>query len=219
MVRATFLVIAMIVGLFAAPAAEAKRVAFVVGINTYDFLSPNQQLVKAINDARAVARAFRDTGFEVVLAEDTSRAVFLRAWQSFLNKVEPGDVTAIYFSGHGIEINGSHYLLVRDVPQAAEGEEVLKNSGMRLQSMIERLKEQRTQVSIYIIDACRNNPYATPSGRRSLATRGARPEDPPKGSLIMMSAGAGQESLDTLSPTDTNPNSIYTRVLLPLLRE
>src|SRR5262249_36979707 len=68
-------------------------------------------------------------------------------------------------------------------------------------------------------EVCRNKPYATRSGRRSLATGGARPEDPPKGSLIMMSAGAGQESLDTLSPTDTNPNSIYTRVLLPLLRE
>jgi formylglycine-generating enzyme required for sulfatase activity/uncharacterized caspase-like protein len=219
MVRATFLILTVISALFAAPAADAKRVAFVVGINTYDFLPPNQQLVKAVNDARAVARAFKDVGFDVVLAEDTSRAAFLRAWQAFLNKVEPGDVTAIYFSGHGIEINGSHYLLVRDVPQAAEGEEVLKNSGMRLQSMIDRLKEQRTQVSIYIVDACRNNPYDAKTGRRSLSTRGARPEEPPKGTLIMMSAGAGQESLDTLSPTDANPNSIYTRVLLPLLRE
>ena len=205
--------------MFAAPAADAKRIAFVVGINAYDSLPATQQLAKAVNDARAVARAFKDVGFEVVLAEDTSRAAFLRAWQAFLNKVEPGDVTALYFSGHGIEINGSHYLLVRDVPQAAEGEEVLKNSGMRLQSMIDRLKEQRAQLSIYIVDACRNNPYAAPGGKRSLGTRGARPEEPPKGTLIMMSAGAGQELLDTLSPTDPNPNSIYTRLLLPLLRE
>jgi formylglycine-generating enzyme required for sulfatase activity len=37
--------------------------------------------------------------------------------------------------------------------------------------------------------------------------------------MIMMSAGAGQEALDSLSATDSNPNSVYTRTLLPLLKE
>src|SRR5262245_61589267 len=87
--------------LLAAPAAaEAKRVALVVGIDAYDNLLPTQQLAKAGNDARAVAATFRDVGFQVILAEDTGRTAFLRAWQRFLNTVEPGDVTALYFSGH-----------------------------------------------------------------------------------------------------------------------
>ena len=34
-----------------------------------------------------------------------------------------------------------------------------------------------------------------------------------------MSAGTGQGALDALSPTDNNPNSVYTRTLLPLLKE
>ena len=129
-------------------------------------------------------------------------------------------MTALYFSGHGVEINGSNYLLVRDIPQAADGEEVLKNSGIRLQSLMDRLKEQRAQVSIFIVDACRDSPYAAQGGKRGIVSpRGLKVEEPPKGTMIMLSAGAGQEALDSLSPTDPNPNSIYTRTLLPLLKE
>jgi uncharacterized caspase-like protein len=218
--RAALFIFTAFLALAAAHAAEAKRVALVVGINTYDNLASNQQLQKARNDARAVAATFKDTGFQVILAEDTGRTAFLRAWQRFLDSVAPGDVTALYFSGHGVEINGSNYLLVRDIPEAADGEEVLKNSGVRLQALMERLKEQRPQVSIFIIDACRDSPYASKGGKRGLVSpRGLRPEEPPKGTLIMMSAGAGQEALDSLSPTDPDPNSVYTRTLLPLLKE
>jgi formylglycine-generating enzyme required for sulfatase activity/uncharacterized caspase-like protein len=219
--RAAFVTFAAFLALAAPSTAEAKRVALVVGINIYDNLAPGQQLQKARNDARAVAATFKETGFQVILAEDAGRVAFLRAWQRFLDTVAPGDVTALYFSGHGVEINGSNYLLVRDIPEVADGEEVLKNSGVRLQALMERLKEQKPQVSIFIIDACRNSPYANQGGKRGVvaSARGLRPEEPPKGTLIMMSAGAGQEALDSLSPTDTNPNSVYTRTLLPLLRE
>jgi formylglycine-generating enzyme required for sulfatase activity/uncharacterized caspase-like protein len=220
MLRATVLVCAAFWALAAPTVAEAKRVAFVVGINVYDNLTPNQQLLKAVNDSKAIASVLKDIGFQVIAAENTTRPNFLRAWQRFLDTVAPGDVTALYFSGHGVEINGSNYLLVRDTPLAADGEEVLKNSALRLQALMDRLKEQRAQVSIFIIDACRDNPYADPRGKRGLnAARGLRPEEPPKGTMIMLSAGAGQEALDALSADDPNPNSVYTRTLLPLLKE
>jgi formylglycine-generating enzyme required for sulfatase activity len=219
MIRAAVFVCAAFWAL--APAvAEAKRVAFVVGINVYDNFGPDLQLSKAVNDSKAVAGVLRDDGFQVIAVENTTRPNFLRAWQRFLDTVAPGDMTALYFSGHGVEINGSNYLVVRDAPIAADGEEVLKNSALRLQALIERLKEQRAQVSIFIIDACRDNPYADPRGKRGLnVARGLRPEEPPKGTMIMLSAGAGQEALDALSANDPNPNSVYTRTLLPLLKE
>ena len=123
--RAIIVSFAAFLALAAPGVAEAKRVALVVGINIYDNLAPNQQLQKARNDARSVAATFKDIGFQVIQAEDTGRTAFLRAWQKFLDTVVPGDVTALYFSGHGVEINGSNYLLVRDIPQAADGEEAV----------------------------------------------------------------------------------------------
>src|SRR5271155_4047800 len=73
MFRATVLVCAAFWALAASTAAEAKRVAFVVGINVYDNLTPNQQLLKAVNDSKAVAAVLKDIGFQVIAAENTTR--------------------------------------------------------------------------------------------------------------------------------------------------
>ena len=200
--------------------AEAKRIALVVGINAYDNLKSDQQLRKAVNDSRAIADTLKDVGFQVITAEDATRTNFLRAWQRFLDTVKPGDITTIFYAGHGIELNGANFLLPRDVPRPDDGEEVMRGSAIRVASLMERLGEQNPQVAIWIIDACRDNPYAAGRGTRSIgSTRGLKREEPPKGTLVMMSAGTGQSALDALSPGDNNPNSVYTRTLLPLLKE
>ncbi|MEA2919916.1 MAG: hypothetical protein QOJ15_11997, partial [Bradyrhizobium sp.] len=216
------LLIAVLIGLAAVSAApaEAKRVALVVGINTYDNLKPDQQLRKAVNDARAIGATLKDVGFQVIVAEDTTRSAFLRTWQRFLDTVEPGDSTIVYFAGHGIELNGVNFVLTRDIPRPDDGEEVMRGSAIPVSSLMDRLRDQNPQVSVWIIDACRDSPYAGPGVKRSVgATRGLKREDPPKGTLLMMSAGYGQAALDSLSPADNDPNSVYTRTLLPLLKE
>jgi formylglycine-generating enzyme required for sulfatase activity len=95
----------------------------------------------------------------------------------------------------------------------------MRESAIRVAALMERLGESAPQVAIWIIDACRDNPYAGRGTRSVGSTRGLKREEPPRGSLVMMSAGTGQSALDALSPADNNPNSIYTRTLLPLLRE
>jgi formylglycine-generating enzyme required for sulfatase activity len=218
--RALLLVIVLFLLAAGGGHADAKRVALVVGINAYDNLKSDQQLRKAVNDARAISDTLKDVGFQVIIAEDATRTAFLRAWQRFLDTVKPGDVTTIFFAGHGIELNGANFLLPRDVPRPDDGEEVMRGSAIRVASLMERLGEQNPQVAIWIIDACRDNPYAGGRGTRSIgSTRGLKREEPPKGTLVMMSAGTGQSALDALSPNDNNPNSVYTRTLLPLLKE
>jgi hypothetical protein len=59
----------------AAPALAQRKVAFVVGIDKYDNLGSQQQLQRAVNDARSVGTAFASLGFEVVRAEYVSRTV------------------------------------------------------------------------------------------------------------------------------------------------
>ena len=214
--------IAVVIGMAALSAnpAEAKRVALVVGINAYDNLKSDQQLRKAVNDARAISAALKDVGFQVVQAEDATRNEFLRSWQRFLDSVEPGDVATIFYAGHGIELNGVNFLLPRDVPRPDDGEELMRGSAIRVGSLMERLREQNPQVAVWIIDACRDSPYAGPGMTRSVgSTRGLKREEPPKGTLVMMSAGTGQGALDALSGSDANPNSVYTRTLLPLLKQ
>jgi hypothetical protein len=73
--------------IFAIPqVTQAKRVALVVGINRYDNLPHERQLVKAVNDARAMEGALKAVGFDVIKAEDVGRSAFNQAWQQLLNK-------------------------------------------------------------------------------------------------------------------------------------
>ena len=84
--------------------ARAKRIALVVSINRYDNLPRKRQLVKAVNDARAMEGALKAVDFDVIKAEDAGRSAFNQAWQQLLTKVQPGDGVALFFSDHGVEI-------------------------------------------------------------------------------------------------------------------
>jgi Caspase domain len=199
--------------------AAAKRIALVVGIDQYDNLSSAQQLKKAVGDAHAVGDAFRSLGYDVQQADNVSRLDFLRQWQHFLNRIEPGDEAALFFAGHGVEISGLNYLLPADVPRVNSGEEeLLKASGLSLSGFLDQARERKPQMMLYVVDACRDNPFVSSTGRSIGGTRGLTLVEPPSGTFVMFSAGAGETALDRLSDDDPNPNSVYTRVLLPRLK-
>ena len=209
-----------LLALGASPAAHAaKRVAFVVGIDAYDNLTEQQQLKKAVNDARAIGEALAGLGYDVQKADNVGRTDFLRQWQLFLNRLEPGDDAAVFFAGHGVEIDGQNFLLPRDVPRVASGEEeVLKGSGLSLSALLDQVRDRHPQIGLYILDACRDNPFVDGKGRGIGGTRGLARVEPPSGTFIMFSAGAKESALDRLSDNDPNPNSVYTRTLLPRLK-
>jgi hypothetical protein len=133
--------------------------------------------------------------------------------------VQPGDVAALYFAGHGVEIQNTNYILTSDIPEVADGADVMKSSAIEVSALLDRLKEQQPQVVLAIIDACRDNPFAKRGTRGVGSGAGLGATDPPKGMLQMMSAGKGETALDALSESDTNPNSVYTRLLIPLLKQ
>jgi uncharacterized caspase-like protein len=202
------------------PALAAKRVAFVVGIDNYDNLPAQQQLKKGVNDARAVGEALKTLGYDVLEADNVTRLDFVRQWQTFLNRIDPGDEAAFFFAGHGVEIGGLNFLLPRDVPQVASGEEqVLKSQGLSLSDFLDQVRERKPQVSLYVVDACRDNPFTDANGRGIGGTRGLARVEPPSGTFVMFSAGAGETALDRLSENDRDPNSVFTRTLLPRLKQ
>jgi hypothetical protein len=152
-------------------------------------------------------------------ADNVARLDFLRQWQHFLNRIAPGDEAAFFFAGHGVEIGGLNFLLPADVPRVASGEEeVLKASALSLSSFLEQARERKPQMALYVIDACRDNPFTNSGGRSIGGTRGLTLVGPPAGTFVMFSAGAGETALDRLSDSDVNPNSVYTRTLLPRLK-
>lgn len=209
-------------GLVVAPAAMAEKRALVIGIDRYDHLAPQHQLQRAVNDARAVSAELGLLGYDVMLSENPTRPQFNEIWQSFLDRIARGDQVAFFFAGHGVEIDSQNFLLPRDIPMVRAGrQEQLRREALNLSEFLLDLRSKKPQVSLFILDACRDSPFGVAEGRSlSSSSSGlAGIKDPPEGTFIMYSAGAGETALDRLPDEDpTIPNSIYTRRLLPLLR-
>lgn len=202
----------------APPALAEKRVAIVIGIDRYENLESHKQLRNAVNDARAAARAFEQLGFQVTKLENVGRLEIARVWGRFLGRIDAGDIAAFHFSGHGIESAGSNYLMPSDVPKVGvDEEELLKSETLSLSKVLDDLRLRKPRVSLLIVDACRNNPMTDGRVRNIGSARGLARIEPPRGTFVMYSAGAGQLALDRISESDANPNSVYMRVLLPLL--
>ena len=60
-------------GTAAVPAQAEKRVALVLGNDQYPNLPADQQLRKAVNDARAIGLTLGRLGFEVISGENLGR--------------------------------------------------------------------------------------------------------------------------------------------------
>lgn len=215
--RRVFLACLAVSLLWTASAFAQTRHAFVVGIDTYDYVG---SLAKARNDARAVAGALEEAGFRTQLVIDADETALLTELTRFSSQLDPGDEVVFYFAGHGVEINGRNYLLPADVPSVAPGQELVVTRGaLPVSSVIDQFNARGVRLSLLILDACRDNPFET-LGTRSLGRSvGLGREEAPEGTFVMFSAGAGQQALDRLSTDDPNPNSVFTRVLLPRLTE
>ncbi len=195
---------AVLMGL-AAPAAAAKRIALVVGNDAYENLTP---LGKAVNDLRAVAKALEEIGFTVISGENSTRRDMNKRMSELDASVAPGDTVFFFFAGHGVAIGAENYLLPTDIPKPREGEEgLVKDEAHSVDSIIARIRNRGAAVSMVVLDACRDNPFAA-SGTRNLgAQRGLARIDTPDGVFVLYSAGIGQTALDALA----RPTRIRTR--------
>jgi hypothetical protein len=186
---------------------SGRRLALVIGNRDYTW----KPLVNPTNDARAVAAALSDVGFSnanIKLVLDAPRESLRRSVREFVEAVRAGDLVLVYYSGHGVEIKGTNYLLPTDLPlHATEG--YVEDEAVSAQRVLDNLHDQGARVRILILDACRDNPLpATKSEAGGLAPMEG------KGSLIVFAT----EARHTASDSPTSPNSVFTQYLLQGLK-
>jgi Caspase domain len=215
--RRTFFATLILLTAFACPAEAARKLALVIGINNYKEVP---KLEKAVGDAEAIGQALAGLGFEVSTALDVDRRGLNLALSKLYASIEPGDTVLVQYSGHGVQIESDNYLLPADVPAPEDGNaDLLKSESLRLNTLVDTLTAKGAAATILIIDACRDNPFAT-TGKRSIGgTRGLANIATEKGTFIMYSAGVGQSALDNLGESDAVKTSVYTRVLVTRLSQ
>jgi hypothetical protein len=213
-----FLVVMLGSSLFHTTAFAAKK-AFVVGINDYENVP---KLTHSVSDANKISQQLSAFGYDTITLSEpaqVTRTAFLKAWQKLLNGLREGDDVVFFYSGHGVEVQGANYMVPIDTPNADDlgGEESLKQLLISFPSLLGDLNKKPLNGVIWILDACRDNPFT--SGGKSLGgTAGLVNMEGPAGTFIFYSAGYGQTALDHLvTDPPTEQNSVYTRTLLKLL--
>ena len=201
-----------------APADAQRRVALVIGNDRYANLPAHEQLRKAVNDARAVGGALWQIGFEVISGENLGRRALLARLDEVALRLATGDTVFFFFSGHGVAVDGANYILPADVPAMGSGQIAsLTGAAIREEDIVTRLRRSGARVAVMVLDACRNNPFASSGTKGIVGEKGLAPHEPPSGVFTFYAASRGEAALDQLYDGDRNQNSIFTRVLVTAL--
>jgi uncharacterized caspase-like protein len=190
------------------PAWAMKRVALVVGNSNYKNAG---QLPNPANDAAALAATLKGAGFDVVDSRlDLGAADMRRALRDFADQARDSDVAVIYYAGHGIEIDGTNYLIPTDA--TLERDTDIYDEAFSLDRVLLAIEPARL-LRLVIVDACRNNPFAETMKRtvssRTVSRGLARVEPTTSNTLVAFAAKAGLTALD-----GNSKNSPYAEALV-----
>jgi uncharacterized caspase-like protein len=195
-----------------ARAEELRKVALVIGNSAYEHAGV---LANPRNDAGAMAETFRRIGFEVVETRlDVGKIAFLDALQAFTRESRRSDVAVVYYAGHGIELDGQNFLIPTDATLATDDDVEFEAVPLGL---VLRAVEQARRLRLVILDACRNNPFASRMVRRAGARavgRGLAGVEPVGDMLVAYAARDGEVASD-----GDSEHSPYAEALLKLLPE
>jgi tetratricopeptide (TPR) repeat protein len=177
------------------PAGTAsRRIALIVGNGAYKNV---HALENPSRDARLIAGALRDIGFQTVtLANDLTRDKFFEALHAFAGEAEKADWAVVYYAGHGLEIGGVNYLVPVDARLAADRDAEIE--AVALEQVIAAVGGAR-KVRLVMLDACRDNPFA-PTMQRTMALKlvdkGLSNIEPEAGFMVVYAAKHGETALD-----------------------
>jgi uncharacterized caspase-like protein len=189
-----------------------KRVALVIGNSAYQKVA---RLPNPANDAAAVAAMFKAAGFETVESKLNLPANDLRkALREFGARSRDADVAVVYYAGHGIELDGTNYLIPVDATLETDADVLDETVPLdRVLFAVEPAKQLR----LVILDACRDNPFAR-TMKRTIAARSvgrglAKVEPTSPNTMIAFAAKAGSTASD--GDSSNSPFAAALVVYLP----
>lgn len=191
----------VVVTVVAGSAQPQPRHALVIGNETYSVGS----LRNPVNDARSIAASLLQSGFQTTLLEDVSSDDFEAALDGFLEGVPAGAIGLFYYAGHAVQRDGRNYLLPVDI-EAGPADQIIGKS-IEAVGIIERFHDSGVDFGIFILDACRDNPFT--DEQTELGRGLASMESDAGETLIGFATQAGQVAYD-----GTGPNSPYTGALV-----
>jgi hypothetical protein len=189
----------------------AERRALLIGVPHCDDVTFDDMGAVVQSDVRAMRDALAPSGFDVVECgiDDAHGGAspnrINKAIKTASADVPEGGVLLIYFSGHGVTIDGQDYLVPSDAYRTDDG--LVADSLVPL-IPASSIAACRARVVIFFVDACRNDPTeARPAGKLG----GQLPFTAGGDVVLVMGCGPGQVCHHTES------GSVFTQALAQVL--
>jgi uncharacterized caspase-like protein len=192
------------------PADGERRIALVIGNGAYRNVPA---LTNPAHDAELMADTLVERGFQLVGGKaliDADKPAMEQAIRDFGQALKGGAVGLFYYSGHGIQMKGTNYLI--PVSANVVHDTDVKYELVDIGFVLEEMADADNRLNIIVLDACRNNPFAA-SGTRAIAS-GLGQMMAPAGTVI----GYATQP-DSVAADGTGANSPYTAALVATIRE
>ncbi|WP_068317013.1 caspase family protein [Aliiruegeria sabulilitoris] len=203
-------VLAITIFLVATSLASAEgRYALLIGNADYATV---EDLKNTKNDARDLGLVFSKLGYDVTVLYDLSRAEMVQTLGEFRRRTHGADHAIIYYAGHGVEIDRENFLIPVDAVLKTDLD--IKYETVPLE-LLSDSTAGASDLSLVILDACRNNPFIAAMTRswstRSLG-RGLAEVEPTAHSLVAFAAREG-----TVAQDGVGRNGPYAKALMEVL--
>ena len=113
-------------------------------------------------------------------------------------------VGMLYYAGHGVQLDWHNYMVPVDARLASAADVVAQT--VDVGAVIDVFKSAGNRINIVVLDACRDNPFATTSSGKGLAQM-----DAPPGTLLAYATAPGNVAEDGDA---TSGNGLYTQYLV-----
>lgn len=189
------IVLFIAISLFPSIVHADQKVALLIGNAIYSDTSAT--LRNPLNDVAILRDVLERADFKVDAIENADRSKLTRALASFAQIASEADIALIYYSGHGIEINGENYLVPVDATLASELD--IEYETVAVKKLFDALSGTK-KFKLVLLDACRDNPLLAkmklPKTRGGSSKGLARVESAESNLLIGYATAPGDVALD-----------------------
>ena len=120
-----------------------------------------------LNDAADIAAALGRLGFSVTALSDADKQTLERGLQGFSRQASGAEIAAVFYAGHGIEIDERNFLVPVDARLRTDTD--IKYEAVPLDLVMDTVAGA-SRLRLVVLDACRENPFAircSAPGRRA----------------------------------------------------
>ena len=166
-----------------------KREALLIGNSNYKYIS---KLNNPLDDLQRLKKTLEMLGFTVNIKTNLNSENLEESIELFQVRLgrDRDTIGFLYYTGHGCQVDHQGYLIPTDIKTSQRLK--VKHHALKINEMIEKLKDANNKVNMLFLDACRDVSVGKKGSSKGLG----QIKNTPEGTLVMYATKAGETAND-----------------------